>query len=107
MAIKKAKYTTYKCKCKAHKNMWTNLIIRQNLTINGSGDQNKMNLCKKHYEVTLIELILHKVQWYPHKLDCGVQIIRGLLYISLPAGTKVTIQTSGILKLDNWTYYQT
>ena len=29
---------------------------------NGSGDQNKMNLCKHHYEVILIQLILNKVQ---------------------------------------------
>lgn len=52
-------------------------MIRQNLTIKGSGDQNKTNLCKHHYEVTLTELILNMVQCHPRNLDCGVQIIRG------------------------------
>jgi hypothetical protein len=60
MAIKQAKYVAYKCKCNAHKNMWTSHIIRQNLMIKESGDQNKINLCKHHYEVTLIELILSR-----------------------------------------------
>jgi hypothetical protein len=38
-----------------------------------------MNPCKRWHKLTLIEVLLNKVQWHPENWVFGVQIIAGLL----------------------------
>jgi hypothetical protein len=52
-------------------------MVRQNLKTKGSGNNTKINLWRHQYEVTLIELLLNKVQWHPGNRVVRVQIIRG------------------------------
>jgi hypothetical protein len=40
-------------------------MVGQNIQTKGFGEQYKMNPCKRWHKLTLIEVLLNKVQWHP------------------------------------------